>query len=326
MGVKASESARAADKHGNGIPMEILSAVINNFVPSSRDFSVFAVAVSPFVIWAGAVLFHLRQERKVEPPQQEKLLRPAGYSLQLKLDDLLGSILQNLLGAVVMLLTCLVGIVGAAIFWGGRGPAGYIFFFCSLGVVASGAGIGLMIRAWRKTLEVRNTRLGLRGEQAVAEVLHEVFDAGYRVFHDLQPRGTWNIDHVIVGPRGVFLIETKARRRRPAKREQPKHVVVYDGRALTFPCGTDKKAVVQAQRNADWLADFLSKKTCELVPVNAIVVIPGWYTENKGNYPVKVMNTNYLRSFLRKQPERIDPAQVRRIVAALDEQCRTLEF
>ena len=41
---------------------------------------------------------------------------------------------------------------------------------------------------------------------------------------------------------------------------------------------------------------------------------------------VKVMNTSYLRSYLRKQPETMDPAQVRRIIAALDDKCRTLEF
>ncbi|HEX7860224.1 MAG TPA: hypothetical protein VF773_07865 [Verrucomicrobiae bacterium] len=31
------------------------------------------------------------------------------------------------------------------------------------------------------------------------------------------------------------------------------------------------------------------------------------------------MNANYLRSYLRKQPEKIEPQQVRRIIAALDD-------
>ena len=84
--------------------------------------------------------------------------------------------------------------------------------------------------------------------------------------------------------------------------------------------------MAQAQRNANWLADFLAKKTAEVVPVQPLVVLPGWYTETRGKYPVKVMNTSDLRSYLRKQAETIHPAQVRRIIAALDDKCRTLEF
>ena len=103
-------------------------------------------------------------------------------------------------------------------------------------------------------------------------------------------------------------------------------MVFYDGRTLCFPTGNDRDAVTQSKRNADWLADFLGKKTAEVVSVQPLVVLPGWYTETKGNFPVKVMNTAYLRSYLRKQPETISPAQVRRIIAALDDKCPTLEF
>jgi hypothetical protein len=305
---------------------EFLSALIDALIPTWQTAAAFAVAFSPFIVLGAAVLIHLRRERNVAPPQQEKLLRPPGYSLLLKLDESLESILLHMLGASGLLSIAVLGAVGAAAFLGANGPLSYTVFFSAVFVAGTVPGIALIFRAWRKTLELRNAHLGLRGEQAVAEVLHEVGDAGYRAFHDLQPKGTWNVDHVVVSTRGVFLIETKARRRRPPKREQPKHVVIYDGRSLIFPCGTDAKAIAQAQRNAAWLTDFLSKKTCEVVRVEAIVVIPGWYTENKGNFPVKVMNTNYLRTYLRKQPERIDPAQVRRIVAALDEECRTLEF
>ena len=86
------------------------------------------------------------------------------------------------------------------------------------------------------------------------------------------------------------------------------------------------KAVPQVERNARWLTDFLAKKTAEPVNVEGIIVVPGWYTESKGNYPVKVMNANYLVKFLRKQPERIDVKQVQRIAGVLDEICRTIEF
>jgi hypothetical protein len=38
------------------------------------------------------------------------------------------------------------------------------------------------------------------------------------------------------------------------------------------------------------------------------------------------MSANYLPEFLQRQGEKIEPAQVRRIITALDEKCRDLEF
>jgi len=54
----------------------------------------------------------------------------------------------------------------------------------------------------------RNLVRGERGELKVAEALEELRVAGYRVFHDIRRDG-FNIDHVVVGPAGVFAIETK---------------------------------------------------------------------------------------------------------------------
>jgi hypothetical protein len=277
------------------------------------------------------VSYEHRYRGDVAPPQQEKILRPPGYSLHVKLDDLIESILQTLAKTSLMFLIATLAGWSALIFVHAytRGTAealNYAIFFVALFTVSIIPGIALMRRAILKTTEARNSRLGLRGEQAVAEALYELGEAGYRVFHDLQPDGTWNIDHVVVGTRGVFVIETKARCRRPPKRDQAKHVVVYDGCSLLFPSGTDYAAIEQVQRNASWVADFLAKKTCEVVSVDPIVVIPGWYIESKGTFPVKVMNACYLKSFLRKQSVKIDAKQVLRIIAALDEKCRTLEF
>ena len=166
----------------------------------------------------------------------------------------------------------------------------------------------------------------MRGEQSVAETLYEVADCGFRVFHDLPGGENWNIDHVAAGTRGVFLIETKARRRRVSREGQPDHIVVYDGKVLSFPSGEDTRAVPQAERNARSLAELLTRKTEESVAAEPLVVVPGWFVERKGNFPLKAMNTSYLARYLRGRSDRIQAAQVRRIVAALDEECRDVEF
>jgi hypothetical protein len=190
----------------------------------------------------------------------------------------------------------------------------------------AGLGTWRVLVAFRNLEVARNVRLGLRGEQAVAEALHEAADAGFRIFHDLVEERLGNIDHIAAGARGIFVIETKARRRRGSRNGKPEHVVTYDGKGLEFPCGYDVETIPQAERNAQWLAEFLSTRTAEPAVVQAVVTIPGWFVEPKGNFPVKVMNANYLVKYLRGQTTKLEPAQVQRIVAALDDKCRNVEF
>lgn len=289
---------------------------------------VFLAAFVPIAALVVAIAIDRKRRKAVEkPPQQEKLLRPPGHSLAARLDEIEDSVLRGVLSACLLCAiagACAViaaGFIGTPVvsLWGGI-P---ILAFCAFGI----AGAWESIQVFRKVREAQNVRLGLRGEQAVAEALHETADAGFRIFHDLPGGDAWNIDHVAAGPRGVFLIETKARRRRrTARNGQPGHVVLNNGKALRFPSGDDTKAIPQAQNNARWLANYLTKKTGEPVPVQPVVAVPGWFVESKGDFAVKVMNAAYLAGYLRREGEKIAPAQVRRIVAALDEKCRDVEF
>jgi nuclease-like protein len=54
---------------------------------------------------------------------------------------------------------------------------------------------------------------GLGGEQDVARALAPLLGHGYEVLHDLD-LGHGNVDHVVVGPTGIYAIETKASRGR----------------------------------------------------------------------------------------------------------------
>jgi hypothetical protein len=57
-------------------------------------------------------------------------------------------------------------------------------------------------------LDPVSLRRGIEGEERVAELLAELEPNGYRAIHDLDI-GRGNADHVLVGPAGVFVIETK---------------------------------------------------------------------------------------------------------------------
>ncbi len=283
-------------------------------------------AFAPAFVLLGAISFdRFRRAKIVKPPQEEKLLRPPGYSLAVQFDSLMERSTLQLVGA--MFWTALAGVIGGFVARLLVQEVGFLGMLLPI-IALTGAilaGTALAIRAYRTLQEGRNVRLGLRGEQATAEALAEASDAGFRVFHDIQGGDDWNIDHVAIGPKGVFLMETKARSRIAAKGDQPEHHVKFDGTTLAFPMGIDRDAVAQARRNAGWLANFLTKKTGESVAVDAIVVLPGWWVEGRGEV-VKAMNCKYLTKYLRSQKDKMTPEQVTRITTALDEKNRTLDF
>jgi Nuclease-related domain len=63
---------------------------------------------------------------------------------------------------------------------------------------------------WRLFPIARRFNRGERGERHVADVLEELRSNGYRPVHDIVRDG-FNVDHVLVGPGGIFAIETKYR-------------------------------------------------------------------------------------------------------------------
>jgi|GEM_PF-1404328 len=82
---------------------------------------------------------------------------------------------------------------------------------------------------------------GAKGEYDTARVLSELPD-DYVVFHDYHPRrggnrlASWNVDHVVVGPTGIFLLDSKnysSSRIEPAEKDSH-----------------NRRNVRQAQRNA----------------------------------------------------------------------------
>jgi nuclease-like protein len=285
-----------------------------------------AILAPPVALFLAISLDRRQRLRTEKPPQSEKLLRPPGYSLSIRLDETFESSLNNMFAACALSAFSSAGFYAIAFLLGEKAPllwlTGGILFAAPFVVGCAFCAV----RAFRLFKEAQNIKLGLRGEQAVAEALNEA--SGFRSFHDMPAGDDWNIDHVAVGTRGVFLIESKARRRRGSRNGQQAHEVIYDGEALQFPNGRDSEPIEQAKRNAKWLSNFLTKKTGEPVEVFPLVVFPGWFVKTiaKGNLRVNVMNGRFLPGHLQRQNEKIEAAQVRRIISAIDDKCRDVEF
>ncbi len=284
---------------------------------------------APFVALCLAMWLHeRRREASQRAPQQEKLLRPPGFSAAVKLDAILDQILIRIILALGTGAMAGLSIQGLADVLSQLGPSWLLLIPGGVCVLLAGACAWLTADLLRRLRNAENWRLGLRGEQAVAEKLAEVAECGYRAYHDIQGDGTWNIDHVVVGVQGVFAIETKTRRKPREKRSgQAPYTATLDGQIVRFPNGSDKKAVPQVLANARWLANYLWKKTGESVFVEPVIAIPGWWVDGSGQESaVKAMNPTYLAGYLRGRPATLDRAQVTRIKTAIEENCRTLEF
>lgn len=250
-------------------------------------------------------------------PLSEKLLRPAGYSLQRKLNDLDDAYSTWILGAFLFSLLA----VGGLPFM----PAdniGRAMFLIAFGMVAAGC----TVMARRRLKDIRSHRMGLLGEQAVAEQLQRLLPPGHQIFHDVPGDGKWNIDHVVVGPAGVFAIETKYRTKRPGKAGERDHEAVFDGNKIQFPSGYDAEASEQASRNARWLANMLTKATGERVTVQPVVALPGWWVTLKTDADVKVLSGKQVSGFIAREPAQLSDKFIQQISYQLEQRCRDVEF
>ena len=136
----------------------------------------------------------------------------------------------------------------------------------------------------------------------------------------------WNIDHVAVGPAGVFALETKCRTKKPSKNELREQDAVFDGKVIRYPWCEDRTAVEQARRNAKWIGNLLTKATGEPVAAQPIVALPGWWVTLKANSDVKVLSGKQVPGFIASQPAVLTPKQITQIAHQLDQRSRTIEF
>jgi Nuclease-related domain len=75
--------------------------------------------------------------------------------------------------------------------------------------LAAGAALAWRLR-FRPTADTLAWRRGAHGEQRTARLLAPLERQGYQIFHDLAiPGSAANLDHLVVGPTGVFVIDSK---------------------------------------------------------------------------------------------------------------------
>ena len=237
-------------------------------------------------LWWGMERMFKKEKAKSRSPFGEKMLRPAGESLRLKIEEIRDQFMET---GMVLAISLVAPSLVMILLHDPTVLSNLIIWF-----LAAAVGYGLAVVQWRKIRnlreQLRNYNLGFDGERYVAAELNTLIGQGYRVFHDFvvdwKPGGeatNFNIDHIVVGPAGVFAIETKTRRK-PLTGKHEKigakagYSVTFDGKALHFPGDMGRTdAIDQAKGNAKTLSQWLTGTAKSPVEVRPLVVIPGWY-------------------------------------------------
>ncbi len=259
-------------------------------------------------------------------PERDKLLRGPGESLKQKIELMDENMIFLLMALLVVPLLGGFGVLA----WlqqaqiGSPGLRMALALIVALGLVLAGSWY-LAKEAFRRG----NHYLGWFGERLTAEELEPLKAQGWQIFHDVPVsagKAEWNIDHVAVGPGGVFAIETKMRRKGHARPGRKDHEVFYDGRVLSWPWIEDRYGLDQAEKNAKELEDWIEQLTNVKTKVAAVLTFPGWYIVERALGPVRVVNAAFLPALLNARSNVLTAQQIDLVSRQLESRCRDVVY
>jgi hypothetical protein len=257
--------------------------------------------------------------KKKKSPLKEKLLRGPGETL--RTEEFNTAILFAVQAVLFIFIAYLIGILFVNLKLKGPIPVWHIFligaYFCLFIFYMR------LLPGYARSLV--STRLGLDGEIATAQELNQLMLSRFFVYHDF-PADNFNIDHVVIGPTGVYAVETKTRSK-SIKKERNAHKVSFDGKYLIFPDYKNQDFIIQAKNQAKWLSDFLNKSVGKPIKVTPVLALPGWmvdrHTQDTSLY---VINPKECAKIIPGRPIILDEQTIQQVKYQVEERCRTLNL
>lgn len=187
----------------------------------------------------------------MEAQQKKTRVRPGSHARNVHRSNLVGPWLYACVAAFLVCMTLAVlAVAGVVPVWSGLAfvPLMYLTF-----------------KVWDKETEASNDSwgAGARAERLVGEELERLHEAGFHVFHDLHSGGSeeGNIDHLLIGREGVFVVETKGWQGiiTAGKNREGKTELQRNGRWLRY-CNPLSQARWGAARASDLIGDTAGRK------------------------------------------------------------------
>lgn len=159
---------------------------------------------------------------------------------------------------------------------------------------------------------IENWQDGAWGEEATAKALKPLVKAGWTLLNDLDS-GTGNIDHLLVGPPGVFMLDSK-------RWHGIVHVTADRATVQRRELGTLRYNVDDASRMR-WLASEVSRRLRESSRVREwvrpVIVVWGDFPQQCAGDTVTYLHGDNLASWLESQPGRLTQPQQDRLAQHL---------
>jgi hypothetical protein len=253
-------------------------------------------------------VFSKRRSERISPLRDEEVnsLRYPGQSIQYMLDD---GVTDITIRIMIISSFFLVAMQTWNLY---LTPSNLQFQAWAMTVIAFAIAVVLIPSSILKYRNMKRLREARNGERIVAEHLNQLIGDGYTVFHDLpcgfkkNKKMLFNIDHVLVGKKGIFAVETKTMRKVKGKQDR----LEFDGQHIVrFGKPLKDDPIAQAERQAQWLKHELAETTGKHFDITPVVTFPGWYIVRKTPpKQILVLSTptiEVLRSILAKRDERL---------------------
>ncbi|MCH7614068.1 MAG: NERD domain-containing protein [Candidatus Marinimicrobia bacterium] len=147
--------------------------------------------------------------------------------------------------------------------------------------------------------KIKKMRLGLEGEKVVGQELEKLRTQGCMVFHDIVGEN-FNIDHVVISDKGIFLIETKTYSK--PNLVNPK-VNYKNGKLVIDGLGDMSKIINQVKASSTWLKRTLEESTGKIFLIKPVILFPGWYVNSPEDSEIWVLEPKQFPYYLSKKKE-----------------------
>ena len=274
------------------------------------------------VIGIASFTFHFvgayQKRKKPRSPLTCDVLRGPGHTHSAQITELSQDL--QVCQIALFALPCLAFATHAAYSYFAQVPESWFRILISVGTTLLFMGYYLW-RLVRLLSGRRMCRLRLEAEVTVGQELNLLMTDGYRVFHDF-PADQFKIDHIVIGPTGVMVVETKTR----GHNRQADAVVAYDGRMLHFPKVSDYETIDQANLKAEWISEWLSSTIGEDVCARAMVAVPGWSVKRTSADGIPVVNPKQFATLFKYiKPRPMTDGLMQHIVKQIEGRCRDEE-
>lgn len=194
-----------------------------------------------------------------------------------------------------------LGAFGAALVQGNN-----ILLFAGLFVVSL---LTTVVFWWKGLRRVESFFKGARGEEHVAGLL-ATLPGGFHVFHDFAVGG-YHVDHVVVGPTGIFSVETKSWRG---------SVTVEENEIIVNGHLPDRAPIGQATREAAAVQAALGRAGWTTGEVKPVVCFASdtFADAQKSVGAVMVMNAGVAVAWIEAQPKVLSDGDVERVVKLME--------